>query len=202
MKILTTSLMIIGAISILFAAFLGAGLILYSLTPPIKAKMVATPVTADASKNFDKKIDAFIKDIETSAATGKEKEVTLTISEQEINSKIISVLAEGKLPFKEMLINFNEDVCWVYGAFDNNGIAAKLGLVTRVRITEGKLKILPVDFQLGSLPLPVSVNENIGSLLDIIIKMQGLGEGLPIKMTDIKMGSGQFTLKGMTKSSK
>jgi hypothetical protein len=202
MKILTNVLMILGAISILFAAFLGVGAILYSLTPPLKAKMLVTPVSAEASTSFDKKVSAFIKDIETFAASGKENEVTLTISEQEANSKIISALAEGKLPVKEMLVNFKEDICWAYGLFDNAGITAKIGLITQIKIIEGKIKIIPSDFQLGSLPLPTSFTENFGSLLDIIIRMQGIGEGLPMKITSIKISNGQLTIKGMTRSLK
>jgi hypothetical protein len=199
MKILTNVLMIVGAISILLAALVGVGAVLYSLSPPLKAKMVVTPVSAEASTSFDKKVNAFIKDIETFATSGKESEVTLTISEQEANSKIISVLAEGKLPIKEMLVNFKEDICWAYGLFDNAGITAKIGLVAQIKIIEGKFKIIPSDFQLGSLPLPTSFNENFGSLLDITIRMQGIGEGLPMKITSIKIGNGQLTVKGMTR---
>jgi len=61
-------------------------------------------------KSFDQKIDVFKQKIESSIAAKEKNEVTLTVTAEEINSKTIELLAQGDLPLKEALINFDNNL--------------------------------------------------------------------------------------------
>ena len=202
MRLITTILMAIGVIGILVFIGLVTGYFLYSLTPAIEDHMSLVPVTYDSVKSFDQKIDTFKEDIEASVAAGEKRKTTLTISEEEINSKMIELLAEEKLPLKEILINFKEDFCWVYAVLDNPGVDAKIGIIAQIEIVNDDIKVTVADFHLGKLPLPKSADDRVGNLLGIMAKMQGPTEDLPLELTGIEIGDGKFIIEGMTKVAK
>ena len=202
MRVITTFLMAIGAIGVILFLCLITGYCLFSSTPSIKDQMSLMPVTYDAAQSFDQKLDTFKSEIKTAAAAGKEEEVTLTITEEEINSKMIELLAEGELPLKEILINFNDDLCWVYSVADNPGIDAKTGVIAQLDVIEDEIKITVIDFHLGKLPLPQSVDDRVGTLLGIMLKMQGPTDDLPVKITYIDIDDGQLIVEGVTEAAK
>ena len=116
MRALTTVLMIIGAIAIIIFLFLVMGYFLFSLSPAIKSEMRISPVTYDAVQSFDNKVDSFKTEIEDAVAIENRKEVLMEITEEEMNSKIVELLAEGELPCRDLLVNFEDDYCWIYKA--------------------------------------------------------------------------------------
>jgi uncharacterized protein YpmS len=202
MKAVTTLLMVIGVIGIIVIFALLMGLILFSLDPPIKSQLTPAQVSADAVESFDQQIDAMKQKIEAAATANEKKEVTLTISEDEINSKVIELLAHGELPLKEMLINFDEDLCKVYAVYNKPAINAKMGLVAQLMVSKGNIKIVVVDFQLGKLPLPRSVVESVGSVLDVMLRMEGIADDLSIDITSITVEDEFLVIKGLTRPSK
>ena len=199
MRVVKIILMSIGAIGIIFFIFLIVGLFLYSLTPSIKKQMTQLPVSYDAVQSLDDKVDTFEAEIKEAVAAKEKSEIALIISEEEANSKIIELLAEGKLPFKELLINFGEDLCLVYAVLDNPGIAAKVGVVAQLEIIESDIKVVVIDFDLGRLPLPKSVNDWFGRLLDMLVKTEGPAEDLPLEVTGIEFTDKQLIIEGLTK---
>jgi uncharacterized protein YpmS len=198
MRALTTVLMIIGAIAIIIFLFLLMGYFLFSLSPAIKSEMSISPVTYDAVQSFDNKVDAFKTEIKDAVAAENEKEVSLEITEEEINSKIVELLAEGELPCRDLLVNFEDDYCWTYAVMNNRGVDAKIGLITQFEVEDGKVDVVVEDFSLGKLPLPKSVDERVNSLLDIIWMSQGPFEDLPFEITYISIDKGSVTIDGVT----
>jgi hypothetical protein len=199
MKAISTLLIVIGVIGIIIIAAFFMGFILFSLDPPIKEQLAKAPVSADAVKSFDQKVTAFKQKIEASIAAKEKSEVVLTVTSEEINSKMIELLAQGELPLKETLINFDNDLCKVYTVFDNPGINAKIGLVAQLMVNKSNIKVVVVDFQLGKLPLPQSLVKSVGNILDVMFRMQGITEDLQIDITGITVGDGRLTIKGLTK---
>jgi hypothetical protein len=202
MKAITTLLMVIGVIGIIVLIAILLGVILFSLDPPIKSQLIPAQVSADAVDSFDQKVDALKQKIEAAKAANEKKEVTLTISADEINSKIVELLAQGELPMKELLINFDEDLCKVYAVYNNPGINAKTGLLAQLMVNKGNIKIVAVDFQLGKLPLPKSIVKSAGSVLDVVLRMEGITEDLSIDITSVTVGDGHLMIKGLTRLSK
>lgn len=202
MKAISTLLMVIGVIGIIIIAAVIMGFTLFSLDPPIKSQLAVTPISADAVKTFDQKIAAFKQKIEAAAAAKEKKEVSLAVTSEEINSKVVELLAQGELPFKEVKINFDDDLCKVYAVFNNPGINAKIGLKAQLVASKGNLKLVMVDFQLGRLPLPKSLVKSVGGILDIMFRMEGVTEDLPIDIIGITVNDERLTIKGMTRPAK
>ena len=137
----------------------------------------------------------------TDAITAKEKrEVLLTITSEEINSKIVELLAQGELPLKETLINFDNDLCKVYTVFNNPGANAKIGLVAQLMVNKGNIKIVAVDFQVGRLPLQQSLIKSAGNILDVLVKMEGSFDQLQIDITGVTVSDGRLTIRAMTRT--
>jgi hypothetical protein len=199
MRAINTVLIVIGVIGIivLMAAF--TGFILFSLDPPIKTQLSSVPVSADALKSFDQKIAAFKQKIEAGIAAKEKREVVLTITSEEVNSKIVELVAQGDLPLKETLVNFDSDLCKVYTVFNNPGISAKIGIVAQLMVNKGNIKVNTVDFQVGRLPLQQSFIKSVGSILDVLVKMEGPTEDLQIDFTGITVSDGRLTIRGMTR---
>ena len=200
MRIVTTILMVIGGIGILFGIAIVMGVLLYSLSPSIKSQMAEVIVSADAVESFDEKIDTFKKDVKTAVAAQEAREFQLSISEEELNSKIIAMLAEGELPMKELSINFIDDYTWVYMNTNNPGIDAKMGILAQLNIFEGDVEVTVVEFQLGRLPLPHSVDEWASNILTIVINMQNPSDELRLELTDVAIEDGEITFKGATET--
>ena len=200
MKAISTILMVIGVIGIIIIAAILMGFILFSLDPPIKAQLTPTAVSADAVKSFDQKITAFKQKIEAASAAKEKKEVSVTITSEELNSKVVELLAQGELPLKEMKVNFDDDLCKVYAVLNNTGMNAKTGLVAKLLVNKGNLKIVVVDFQLGKLPLPKSMVQGVGNILDIMFRMEGMTEDLNIDITGITVSDERLIIKGITRS--
>ena len=200
MKAISTILMVIGVIGIIIIAAILMGFILFSLEPPIKAQLTPTAVSADAVKSFDQKITAFKQKIEAASAAKEKKEVSVTITSEELNSKVVELLAQGELPLKEMKVNFDDDSCKVYAVLNNTGMNAKTGLVAKLLVSKGNLKIVVVDFQLGKLPLPKSMVQGVGNILDIMFRMEGMTEDLNIDITGITVSDERLIIKGITRS--
>jgi hypothetical protein len=202
MKAINTVLMVIGVIGIIIIAAVFMGFILFSLDPPIKSQLTPTPVSADAVKSFDQKIISFKQKIEAASAAKEKREVSLTVTSEEINSKVVELLAQGELPLKEMKINFDDDLCKVYAVFNNPGINAKTGLAAQLVVNKSNLKIAVVDFQLGRLPVPKSMVQGVGSILDVMFRMEGITDDLQIDITGITVSDERLIIKGMTRSVK
>ena len=200
MRALNTVLIIFGVIGIIALLAFFTGFILFSLDPPIKSQLSPVKVSADAVKSFDQKVTAFKQKI-TDAITAKEKrEVLLTITSEEINSKIVELLAQGELPLKETLINFDNDLCKVYTVFNNPGANAKIGLVAQLMVNKGNIKIVAVDFQVGRLPLQQSLIKSAGNILDVLVKMEGSFDQLQIDITGVTVSDGRLTIRAMTRT--
>jgi hypothetical protein len=199
MRVINTVLIVMGVIGIIVLAAIFTGFVLFSLDPPIKSQLSAAPVSADAVKSFDQKVNGFKQKIVTSVAAKEKSEVILTVTSEEINSKMVELLAQGELPLKETLINLDNDQCKVYTVFNNPGMSAKIGLVAQLMVTKGNIKIVVTDFQLGRLPLSQSLVKSLGNIVDILLRMEGFTEDLQIDVTAVTISDGRLTIKGLTK---
>lgn len=160
--------------------------------------MVPVPVSAEAAEKFDQKIDAWEAEIEDAVANDKEMVITLTITEQEINNKILDILAEGELPIKEALVNLGEGYLLAYVVIDNPGVDAETGTLALIEVEDEELKITVEDFDLGKLPLPQGVQDGVEKLVNIMTKLKLTD--LPVKTTDVQINNHQLIITGVTKT--
>lgn len=201
MRVLSNFLMAVGVIAILIFIALVVLYCLFVLTPDIKSEIGFVPVSADAAKSFSVKYSDFEAEAKNAAAEKVKKEIQLVLTNEEVNSKIIEMMAEGTFPFREMLVNFREDACWMYLVTNNPGANAKVGMVLIPRIQNGGIRADVVDFHLGKLPLPKSIKNNTADFISIIINMENPIKNLPVDMTSLEVVNGQLTIKAMTRPS-
>jgi hypothetical protein len=201
MRLIKGLIMAIGIIGIMVIFTLLIGYYLYSLSPRIQARLIPVAVSADAVQSYDQKLDELDGQIKAAVEAGENREVSLIITENELNSKLVQMLAEGKLPLlKRILINFGDGYFLTYAVVDAPGIDAKTGLMGQVEIVEGKPKIVIDEFNLGKLPLPKSVDKRAEQLVNIIVTLQ-LPE-VSLDITSVEIKNHQLTVTGTTKTAK
>jgi len=201
MRLIKRLIMAIGVIGVIVITALVIGYYLYSLSPPIQAKVIPVMGSPEAVQSFDQKLDALEGQIKAAVDAGEKKQVSLVITEKEINSKLVQMLAEEELPLlKRILINFGDGYFLTYSVVDTPGIDAKTGLIGRIEITNGNPKVVIDEFNLGKLPLPKSVNRKVEQLLNIMVSLQL--PDVPLDITGVEIKNHQLTVTGTTKTAK
>lgn len=188
----------VGVLGILVIIFLITGFYLYSLSPSILARAIPVAVTADAAQSFDNKLDTANSQIKSAVQAGQKKEVTLTITESEANSKLVQMLAEDELPLKRALVNFGDGHFLTYAVVDAPVIDAKTGMVGRIAITDGKPKVVLDEFNLGKLPLPQSAKDRAEQLANLLLRSETAG--IPLDVTNVEIANHQLTIVGTTRT--
>jgi hypothetical protein len=200
MRIIQGVVMAIGVIAILAAVAIAIGYFLFTLTPGIQTRILPVAVTAEAAKSFDQKLDEMKADVRKTAENGEKQDTTVTITENEINSKLLEILAEGKMPIhlSKPLINLRDGRFFIYGVIDVPGVPAKFWAMGRIEIAEGSPKIVIEDFDLGKLPLSKRVNKRVEDITNIMVKLQ-LADW-PFEITKISITDRQLTFSAKAKS--
>lgn len=200
MRFIRGFIMAAGVIGILVVIALFVGYYLFSLTPWIQAQMTPVTVTAEAANSFDQKLSELQKEITGAANAKQENDVKLVLTESEINSKLIELLAEAKLPLdmNQISINLREGQFLAYVVLDMPGVPAKIGLMGEAQVVDNTPKLIIEDVNLGKLPLPQGINNRVEDLLNIAIKLQ-LSD-FPVKITNVELDKRQLTITGVTKT--
>jgi hypothetical protein len=197
MRLIRGCITVVGIIGILVIIALVMGYYLYSLRPWIQAKMTPVAVSAEAAQSLDQKFEVLETEFDEAIAAGEERETSLVITEKEVNSKLVEVLAEGDLPFDQILVNFREGRFLIYAVADVRGVAARMGAIGRMQVVNGDPEIVIEDFDLGKLPLPQAVNGGIGEVLDVMVRLK-LAD-LPLEITDVEISNRELTVSGLIK---
>jgi hypothetical protein len=198
MRLIKGLIMAVGVIGILVILALITGFYLYTLSPSILGRAVPVTVTADAAQSFDDKLKSADTQIKAAVEAREKKELSLVITENEANSKLVQMLAEGQLPFKRILINFGDGYFLTYAVLDAPVIDAKTGTIGRIEIADGKPKIIIDEFNLGKLPLPESAKARVEQLANIVVSLQ-LAD-VPLDITSVQIKDRQLTITGTTKT--
>jgi len=198
-KIVQGIFITIGILAVLFLIFVLTGYLLYSFEPDIKSQISTAQVSADAAKSFNTKVTDFRTSILEASANKQKTEVSVSLTEREINSKIIEMIAEEKLPFRDLLISFNEDLVWIYFEADYEGINPRIGIIGKTEMVKNDLKMNVLKFELGKLPLPKSIDDKVTDVLNIFIKMQNPINELPAELKSVDIKNSTMTIKVVTK---
>jgi len=202
MKILQGFLIFMGALAVLAIIALMFGYVLALLTPDTRANMRPVVLSSEAVDSLNKKLSD-IKKVTAAADEAKtSKDVQLVITEEEINSTVVMALAEGTLPAKEMLINFNDGYVMMYTSWNFPGIPVKTGIIGTLDAENGKPVFVIHDFYLGKLPVPDSIDGGVQDLVNILFKMNAPMEELNFELKEVTISEGQLKLGGVTKAGK
>jgi hypothetical protein len=197
MRLIRGLIMAMGVICILVIIALITGFYLYSLSPTILSKAVPVTVSADAAKSFDQKIDDANKQIKAAVEAREKRAVNLTVTESEINSKLVQMLAEGQLPMKRVLVNLENGKFLAYAVVGAPVIDAKTGTIGHITVVDGKAKIVIDEFNLGRLSLPESVQARVEQLANIMVSLQMAA--IPVDIASVEIADRQLTISGTTR---
>lgn len=199
MTIIRGCFTVLGVIAFLVFLTLVAGYFLLALNPPLWSQRVPVALSAEAVESLNQKLETLESEIEAAVEEGQEREVSFVVTEEEINSKLIEVLAEDKMPFKEILFNFREDGVFGFAILDIPGLKPRVAVRAMPEIDEGRLKIVVEDLDLGKLPLPKSMNQWGGYTMQILTELVTIPGDLPWKITQIQISGGEVAVAGVTK---
>ncbi len=202
MKILQGFLIFMGALAVLAIMALTLGYVLALLTPDTRANVRPVPLSSEAVDSLSKKLADVKKETIAAEESKTAKEIQLVITEEEINSTIVMALAEGTMPAKEMLVNFNDGYLMTYTSWSFPGLPVKTGFIGTLGVEKGKPKFMISDFYLGKLPVPDSVDGAVQDWINILFKLNAPMEELNFDLKEITISEGQLKLSGMTKAGK
>jgi hypothetical protein len=198
MRILQGFLMFMGVLAVLAIVALIVGYVLAILTPDIKTSLRPVVLSSESVDSFNKKMADLRTQMrpKTADSESDSTEISLTLTEEEVNSIIVMSLAEGTIPAKEILINFNDGYLVLYSAWNFNMFPIKTGLIGSFDIEDKKPKFLLRSVFLGQLPLPSGINTSAQDLLNIIIKLNPTIYNPRISYKEITISEGSITFVG------
>jgi len=202
MKILQGFLTFMGSLAVLAIVALILGYVLALLTPDIRSNMRPVALSSEAVDSLNNKLSDLKKETVAANSARIQKDVQITITEEEVNSIIVMTLAEGTLPLKEMLVNFNDGYLLSYNAWNFPGLPVKTGVMGSIDIENGKPKFIIRDFSLGKLSVPDNLDRSAQDLINVLIKMNAPMDELNFQLKEVTISEGKLKLAGTTKSGK
>lgn len=199
MRILQGFLIFMGALAVLAIVALMVGYVLALLTPDIRSNMRPVMLSAEAVDSLNNKLSQMKKEAALAEGSKQVKNIELTVTEEEINSLIVMALAEGTLPAREMLVNFNDGYLLVYNSWSFAAGPVKTAVIGTFDIENGKPKFIIRDFYLGKVPVPQGVDLGIQDLVNIMIRMNSPIEEMRADLREITISEGQLKLSGTTR---
>jgi len=202
MRILQGFLIFMGGLAVLAIIALVFGYVLALLTPDIRANMRPVALSSEAVDSLNKKISDTKKITEAAYEAKISQDVQMVITEEEINSTIVMTLAEGTVPAKEMLVNFNDGYMMMYTSWSFPAIPIRTGFIGTLDAENGKPVFVIHDFYLGKLPVPDDVDIGVQGWINILFQLNAPMEELGFELKEITLTEGQLKLAGVTKTGK
>ncbi len=173
--------------------------------PPAPVKESEPP-----APSFEEKIEDFIKAMADVSATGESKEVTLVLTEAEINQQATMVLAQAEIPedipleIKSVHLDLQADNNLVNEVETvTYGFEVTIKVKTKVGIKEGKPDVEITDVSFGFIPLPAAVKDKIVDFLkqkidDSLVQLTETGIGgngkVDLEFKDINVQEEEMTI--------
>lgn len=188
----------------------------YLSTRPTSMESEMRPIDADVEdiQSFDQKLGVLEKEILEASATGEEREVTLTLTEQEVSIALGKMMREAisessdnfsKEMIVDTMVNLDEETFRAIVRIDFAGITVDAGVELRTETDEDGLNLILESIELGRLPFPGTVKDKIRSSfneahthIDFRDLHIDLDDALPVKLTDIIVNDGEMVIIGMT----
>ncbi|MCX6004021.1 MAG: hypothetical protein NTX46_06440 [Chloroflexi bacterium] len=198
MKILKIFGIVIGSIIGLVIIIGAVVWVLMSRPSSIASNVTQVPSNAQAVQSFDTKWDNFNN---TVAQASPGTQVTVTLTQEEVNSKINEELKTVDLPAGLAVSNMNVNLVdgkillsadIKYSIFSGNA-----GMEATVQIINGQPSITVTDVDMGALPIPQSLKDQLKGLIPEggLIQVSDLG----FNTQNVQIIDGQLVISGVTK---
>src|SRR5208283_3881272 len=122
MKILQGFLIVMGALAVLAILAVIFGYVLALLTPDVRSNMREVIPSSEAVDSLNQKLDDLKTTCVTAGSSDTKKDISLVLTEEEVNSALVMAMAEGTLPAKKVLVNFNDGYMLIYNTWSFQGL--------------------------------------------------------------------------------
>lgn len=193
--------MIRGLLSLVMLGAVGGGG-LYALAqqpPAVSQGLKKVQVSTEAAHSFDEKIAAMQKAVDEAKRTGKAQPVELTVTEEELTSKIAetTVSASGGIVTDAVQINLSGGNIIATTNVNVQGLSLAVGIVAAPVVEGGKTKIVVKEIQTGALPVPDAIKQQIEAQIGRAVDPSSLG--LPFDISKMTIVDGKLVISGTTK---
>jgi hypothetical protein len=194
------ALKIIGIVigSIIVLVLIIAGVVWFLMSRPSKLTKDVTLVvpSAAASQSLDNKWQTFQTEV-TQSQPGTP--VTITLTQQEVDSKINDGLKTANLPagltVSKMNVNLTDGKILLAATVQYSVFSGNAGMVATVDIVNGQPTITVTNIDMGSLPFPQSLKDQLKSLIpqDALFQTNS-----SFQAQSIDISNGLLTIRGVT----
>jgi hypothetical protein len=198
MKVLKIFGIVIGSIVVLVIIIGAVVLFLMSRPSGIASQVTQVPSNSQAAEALDTKWDNF-KDTVAQAKPGTQ--VTVTLTQEEVNSKINEELKTVDLPaglaVSNMNINLVDGKILLSADVKYSVFSGNAGMVATVETINGQPSIVVTDVDMGALPIPQSLKDQLKGLIPEggLIQTSDLG----LNAQNVQIVNGQLVFTGVTR---
>jgi len=188
---------VFGSIVVLVLIVVGVIWLLMSRTSSIAAQVTPVASSPEAAQRLDAKWQDFRS---TVSQVGAGTEVSVTITQEEMNSKINEELKSVTLPaglaVENLNVNLTDGKILISANVNYSVFSGKAGMEATVETVDGQTSIVVKDVDMGALPIPQSLKDQLAGLIpeNGIINISDL----PFDISSVKIVNGQMVVDGYT----
>ena len=198
MKALKITGIVIGSILVLVLIVVAIAWILLSRPSKIAAGVTSVPSNAQAAQSLDTKWSNFNNTIAQSTAGTP---VTVTPTQEEVNSKVNAQMSTVTLPdgltVSDVNVNLKDGQILLSADMKYSIFSGHAGMTATVQIVDGQPTVVVTNVDMGSLPIPQSVQDKLTGLISGASLFQ---ESTAAFITqNVQIINGEMIISGITK---
>ena len=198
MKALKITGIVIGSILVLVLIVVAIAWILLSRPSKIAAGVTSVPSNAQAAQSLDTKWSNFNNTIAQSTAGTP---VTVTPTQEEVNSKVNAQMSTVTLPdgltVSDVNVNLKDGQILLSADMKYSIFSGHAGMTATVQIVDGQPTVVVTNVDMGSLPIPQSVQDKLTGLISGANLFQ---ESTAAFITqNVQIADGEIIISGITK---
>ena len=194
------SVKILLGLVVLAVVAVGGAAVLAQQKPSVGRDLRPVTVGGTAARSFDDKVDQLAKAAAEAKRTGKAVPVEISLSEEELTSKVSIVASQ---PNPAGIVGTNTQVHLQGGNViatsdvTVQGLPLSIGVVAQPTIVNGTVQIIVKEIQTGALPLPDAIKQQLNAQIGQAIDPTKLG--LPIDVSKLQVVDGKLVIRGTAK---
>jgi hypothetical protein len=198
MKALKITGIVIGSLLVLILIVVAIAWILLSRPSKIAAGVTSVPSNSQAAQSLDTKWNNFNSTIAQSSAGTP---VTVTLTQEEVNSKVNAQMSTVSLPdgltVSNVNVNLKDGQILLSADMKYSIFSGNAGMTAAVQIVDGQPTVVVTNVDMGSLPIPQSVQDKLTGLISGASLFQ---ESTAAFITqNVQIISGEMIISGITK---
>jgi hypothetical protein len=198
MKALKITGIVIGSILVLVIIVVAIAWILLSRPSKIAAGVTSVPSNAQAAQSLDTKWSNFNNTIAQSTAGTP---VTVTLTQEEVNSKVNAQMSTVTLPdgltVSDVNVNLKDGQILLSADMKYSIFSGHAGMTATVQIVDGQPTVVVTNVDMGSLPIPQSVQDKLTGLISGANLFQESTAAFSTQ--NVQIADGEIIISGITK---